>query len=61
MTTATALRLAAGWQQSSQGWHSFDGTPIDDWLAEGLPLPEAPGYGAFIDTYLHYERLDSTN
>lgn len=52
-------RWKAGWSQAQDGtWLAPDGTPEADWIADGLPLPEDPGYQDWAETYWHYEALD---
>jgi hypothetical protein len=55
----TAIRVGADWRCSDQGWHAPDGTPEQQWVQEGLPLPENPSYPDFADAYWHHEAIDA--
>lgn len=55
--------LAAGWScslTSDRRWRSPDGTPLDEWLAEGRPLPaDREAYAAFISAFYHHDAADA--
>jgi hypothetical protein len=59
-------RQAAGWTtRNGTGWWSPhcgpDGKQLSeaDWVAEGWPLPEDPGYAAWYSATFHYDALDA--
>lgn len=58
-------RWRAGWRLDRGTWCSpycdhTSGRPLTEreWLIEGYPMPEEPGYAEWEDAATHYERLD---
>lgn len=53
------IRWQRGWAIEHGRWVAPDGTCLARWRRQGHPLPEEPGYDAFVATYWHYEAMDA--